>query len=160
MITQEELRELLQYNPDTGVFTRVQPRARKHKKGDLAGTITTDGYVHIEINGRTYKAHRLAWLYVTGEWPKGLLDHKDGAKDNNAWGNLREASRSLNGQNQTKAHAHSKTGILGVTPRRGKFVSTINIEGRNKMLGTFDDAELAELVYLEAKAKFHTGAVL
>ena len=89
MITQEELKELLDYNPETGLFTWNVYNNIKNKT--TAGTFN-DGYIQIKIKQKIYQAHRLAWLYVYGEWPKGQIDHINGIRDDNRIENLRDVT--------------------------------------------------------------------
>ena len=89
MITQKHLKEILDYNTETGIWTWRVNQARRIKIGQRAGTIISDGHRHIGISGKFYKAHRLAWLYMTGEFPKDEIDHINGVPDDNRWCNLR-----------------------------------------------------------------------
>ncbi|MCK9994454.1 MAG: hypothetical protein Dbin4_02974, partial [Alphaproteobacteria bacterium] len=98
-LTQSRLKELLHYDPDTGVFTRRVQTSSNARVGDVAGCLHPEGYRHIQIDGKRYAAHRLAWLYMTGEWPTNQLDHLNGVRDDNRWGNLREATHGQNQQN-------------------------------------------------------------
>lgn len=99
-LTAERLRELLDYDPETGAFTwRVFVKGCRGK-GTIAGFKRADGYIVIRVDKVSYLAHRLAWLFVTGAWPKDMIDHADRDTGNNAWGNLRAASRSQNMANQ------------------------------------------------------------
>lgn len=100
MITQQELKDILHYDPDTGLFTRIKRTANCVKIGDKAGTIDSKGYVQLRVNGKLVLAHRLAFFYMTGEWPKDQIDHINGVRDDNKWANLREATRSQNGMNR------------------------------------------------------------
>src|SRR5262249_32141337 len=119
MITQERLKEVLFYSPKTGTFiwrVTLNPRG---KAGSVAGC--KDGaYWAIRIDRTLYDAHRLAWLYMTGEWPEGI-DHRDKDGINNRWKNLREADQSQNGAN-SRLRVNSATGYKGVYLRRGKYV--------------------------------------
>jgi len=93
MITQKELKELLHYNPDTGIFTRLIKTASSVQIGDVAGCKhKANGYIIINVLGIPYRAHRLAWLYMTGRWPKHQVDHDDHIRHNNKWSNLFEAT--------------------------------------------------------------------
>jgi hypothetical protein len=161
-LTQERLKKLLSYDPDTGVFIwLVRPSHSHVHVGDLAGTKDPSGYIYIKISGKRYFAHRLAWLYVYGEWPRHNIDHKDGIGDNNRIANLRDVTQSINAQNIKKANADSKTGVLGVTRYKGgKYRALIMINGRNKHLGLFDTAEQAHNAYLETKRIYHAGFMI
>lgn len=122
MITQDQLKDMFHYNPDTGVFTRlaVNPRATRWRAGQVAGSIDrlTDylSYTNINIGRRNYKAHRLAFLYMTGRHPIQQIDHIDGNGLNNSWENLREVSHAENLRNQ-KMHVTNTSGQMGVSWR-------------------------------------------
>ncbi len=92
MLTQAELKAVLHYDPETGIFTRYG-----HNK---CGSKTYQGYIGIGIKRKTYYAHRLAWLYMTGVWPSKEIDHKNRIRDDNRWVNLREATRSMQSRNR------------------------------------------------------------
>jgi len=116
-LTQKRLRELLFYNSETGDFMWLVSRGGV-SKGTIAGTIS-HGYVLIRIDGIYYRAHRLAWLYMTGEWPADEIDHINRDKSYNAWCNLREATKSenmINGPPQKRNHLQVK----GVRKRKNR----------------------------------------
>ena len=158
-ITAETLRQLLEYCPETGHFFR-RIRAGRSGVGVIAGTIESNGYVRIEISGRPYRAHRLAFLYMTDAWPLNEVDHIDGNKTNNRWSNLRDVTDSVNLQNRKRATRRNKLGVLGVYFCKGKYLAGININGKRKHLGTFPTAEEAHLAYLDAKRMHHEGNTL
>jgi HNH endonuclease len=108
---QTRVHELFFYDPHTGVFLRRQPQASEHV-GDVAGCRTSEGYWRIHVDGRSYFAHRLAWLYMTGKWPKDQIDHINLDGSDNRWGNLRGAT---NGQNQANSltRGHNTSGFKG-----------------------------------------------
>ena len=85
-ITEARLKERLHYDPDTGIFTWLKMSRQPKRLGSVAGG-RCDGYIQIYLDGLIYRAHRLAWLYMTGEWPVGYLDHKNGVRDDNRWCN-------------------------------------------------------------------------
>lgn len=145
-IDQKTLKILVNYNPHTGIFTRLNYK-RLSKYGDRADTPHNKGYRQVSIENRAFLAHRLAWLYMTGKWPKNLIDHKDGVKDNNKWENLREATNSQNRHN-SKVHRNNISGIKGVYKIKGKYRVIIG-------LGTFDTLEEASNVYKKAAIKLH-----
>lgn len=158
-LTPQRLRELLDYDRNTGVFTRRHgPRRSSAKPGDVAGCLTPAGYVAISVDGRKHQAHRLVWMYEHGRWPVELVDHRDGNRSNNSLGNLREASHQGNHQNLRRAHADNLTGYLGVTfdKRRGLWKSHIHAEGKLHWLGRFKTPELAHAAYLTAKRNLHS----
>jgi hypothetical protein len=92
-LTQDRLKELLHYDPVTGVFTRLTKAARCVNIGDTAGFVASNGHVHIKINSKGYSAHQLAWLYITGEWSKTQINHNDGNSLNNWFDNLRNTAK-------------------------------------------------------------------
>lgn len=147
-LTAARLKELLRYNPETGEFTWLVTRARGARAGDVAGNVTKNG-VQIMIDGRNYKGHRLAWLYMTGEWPTLDIDHRDVDPTNNRWANLREATQSLNNGN-TRRRADNTTGYKGVTRHQGRFRARIKQNGKNWNIGVYPTAEEAHRAYAEA----------
>lgn len=158
-LTANRLRELLSYNPETGVFVwRVWQNSRA-KAGQVAGS--KSDYLRISIDYVDHLAQRLAWLYMTGEWPNGIIDHKDGNRFNNAWDNLRDTNTSINNRNRRTANSNSGTGILGVSysKQRRKFVAQIKYGGKNRMIGRYETIEQAEAAYKDAKARYHTESV-
>jgi hypothetical protein len=154
-ITAERLRLLVEYEPQTGVFRR------RVKRSWLAsgGSPDRNGHIRISVDGRLYAAHRLAWLYMTGSWPAGVIDHVNGVRSDNRWGNLRDVSVTVNQQNQQRAHRRNCTGLLGVTfnKARGKFQAQISASGRRLYLGLHDTAEEAHSAYVRAKRALHEG---
>lgn len=161
MITQERLRELVRYCPETGVFTWKSSSSNRVKIGDVAGTLRKDGYFRIQIDGKLYFAHRLAWLYIHGNLPTYHIDHIDGNRCNNCINNLRDVDRLTNNQNIKHAQQNNKfTGLLGVTKHRSKFMAQITINGIHKYLGCFDSAHKAHEVYLSAKRNYHKGCTI
>lgn len=153
-LTVERLRGLMDYDPDTGVFTwRVRPSRSNIAVGDVAGYLD-NGRNTIKVDGRRYQASRLAWLYMTGEWPISLVDHKDLNKRNDAWENLRPANWSQNGCNRPVSKNNS-SGYKGAFPLRGRFLAQIRIRGKQIYLGMFDTAELAHQAYIAAAQRLH-----
>lgn len=162
ILTQERLKELLSYDPETGVFTWMVSRKRS-KSGSTAGSYTKEGYLRVVFFGVEYRLHRLVWLYMTGEWPKDQIDHIDGNPANNRFANLRDVSNCVNQQNIRKAPVHNKsTGLLGATldKETGKFRARIRVNGKKKSLGFFETPQEAHQAYLTAKRKFHEGCTI
>jgi hypothetical protein len=157
MIQHSTLLERLSYDASTGVFTWRSRSAICLTAGDVAGRITSNGYRQIKINYRHYLAHRLAWLYVHGEWPKGQIDHINGLRDDNRLSNLRDVDRSSNQLNRHTAMPNTTTGLAGVFCKRGKFGARIRIEGRLHYLGTFLTAEQAHERYVAVRAAVITN---
>lgn len=161
-LTAERLRELLHYDPDTGVFTRLvasMAGATRNRAvarvGDIAGGADLKGYVLINVDGRKYRAHRLAWLYVHGVWPPCNIDHRNGNCGDNHIKNLRAVTQGQNMQNRRRASKNNGCGFLGVSAEGGRFRASIKAAGKKKHLGYFDTPELAHAAYLEAKARLH-----
>jgi hypothetical protein len=151
-LTQERLREILDYDPDTGEFRwRVRKRTSL-RAGEIAGCRAGSAHWCIGIDGRTYRANQLAWLYVKGEWGRPVVDHRDGNPLNNRWSNLRLSSYSNNVANQSRKQSNT-SGFKGVhrDRRRGKWIAQIKKNGRQYWLGRFETAEQAHAAYV-AKA--------
>jgi hypothetical protein len=160
MITADHLRSVLQYNPNTGEFTWKSHAQRPDLIGKRAGSTTNAGYWAIAINNQKRLAHRLAWLYMTGAFPDGHIDHIDGNKQNNKFDNLREVSRFGNLQNIRKATAANKVGLLGVSAHQGKWRVQIMTNGKRVRESGFDTPEQAHQRYLELKRKHHTTCTI
>lgn len=162
-LTAQRLRELLHYDPETGVFTRRVRTANAIRAGDVTGCRNTIGYLVISVLNRRYLAHRLAWLYAHGEWPVADIDHINGVRQDNRIANLRDVSRSANIQNQRRPQTHGTSGFLGVTWSKQikRWVAAITVPtNRRKHIGCFATAEEASAAYLEAKRKLHTGCTI
>lgn len=162
-LTAEQLRQRLRYDPETGVmiWVSLSPFYRKGKPGDIAGSFD-NGYVRIHLDGHFYYGHCLAWLYMTGEWPKDQVDHRNGDRGDNRWENLREATNSTNQQNQYKASRNNGTGCLGMSRRidgyrKKRFVARIMVDLKSISMGCFHTAKEAHTAYLAAKQKYHVG---
>lgn len=138
MLSCNRLKELLIYNSDTGEFIWKVSRGRRIKINDKAGYKNkNNNSVRIVIDGKNYLAHRLAWLYMTGKWPKNEIDHINNNAFDNKWNNLREATRS---QNSFNRKVFSKTNSKGIHFYKNKYKAYI-------CLGTFDTLEEARKVY-------------
>jgi hypothetical protein len=156
MVTYERLRELLDYDPETGVFRWKIYRNGRAKVGYIAGGFDKCGHRRIAIDGRFYPSHRLAWLYQTGKWPVALIDHINMVPDDNRFCNLREATKSQNGWNTGK-RSDNTSGFKGVTWAKNvrRWMAQIQVHGKNKHLGTFDTPEQAHAAYAAAAKEFH-----
>jgi hypothetical protein len=143
ILTAERLRDVLHYDPGTGVFTWRVRTARCVHVGDVAGMINVR---RIRIDGRLYKASRLAWLYMTGEFPVSGIDHTNLIRADDRFCNLREATAS---QNQANApmRKDGKSGFKGVHRRKNKWVAEIQVNGKQIFLGSFDTPERAFIEY-------------
>lgn len=149
-VTHERLKDLLSFDPDTGQFIWKQHRQRV-RSGATAGAVRKTGYRFIVVDGSAYAAHRLAWFYVYGVWPKALIDHIDSDKLNNRVENLREVSHAENMQNQPKPRKANRTGFAGVRPHCKRFQADVRVNGKRLVLGTFDTAEEAYEACMRAK---------
>lgn len=160
-LTADYVRNLFDYDPESGVFRHRTTRSSRALAGAVAGCLD-DRYVRIGIDGRIYSAHRLAFLWVTGQWPVYAVDHVDGDGSNNRWSNLRDVSPRVNAQNKRAAMSNNKTGFLGVFKRGDKpnYKAQIKADGKLIYLGTFATAEDAHAAYLAAKRKLHVGNTL
>lgn len=158
-LTAERLRKVLDYDPISGVFTWRIGRG-KTRVGGQAGSPDKEGYIVIGIDYRAHKAHRLAWLHQHGAWPVGVIDHRNGIPSDNRLHNLREADAAINAQNRRVSSRGAKLGVLGVTPRRTRFIAQIQAGGRKVLLGVFDTASAAHNAYIEAKRAAHPGCTI
>lgn len=155
-LTQERLKQLLRYDPETGLFYWRENRGGR-KAGEIAGC-TKRTYTAISVDDRIYRGHLLAWLYMTGRWPDRFIDHKDLNKHNNAWTNLREATKSQNQANVGLIKSN-KSGLKGVSRYRagenyGKpWQSGIRVNGKSMHLGHFSTKEEAHAAYCSAAEK-------
>lgn len=151
-LTAERVRQLLAYDPETGELTWRITRGRTARAGGRAGSLNSEGYVCLIVDGWRVKAHRVAWLIVTGGWPKNQIDHRDEIKSNNRWTNLRDVPQSTNRLNRRSPYASKAHLPLGVHGRSsGRFMALLQINGRSKSLGTFESPDLAHAAYLAAK---------
>jgi hypothetical protein len=159
-LTAEMVRRAFDYDPVTGLLLwrhrdDVLPRVNKRFAGKPAGCRDGQyGYLSVRLHDRLYQAHRLIWLHVTGEWPVAILDHADGNPSNNAWNNLRPATRAENNRNR---RTYRRNGYLkGTLPAaKGKWRAVIMLGRENHCLGTFDSQEEAHAAYVEAAKRLH-----
>lgn len=163
-VSAQRLRELLAYDPLTGEF-RWRVGRKRAPMGALAGGKTSHGYIRIgvDMGGQQY-AHRLAWLYMTGEWPSCEVDHINGDKSDNRWSNLRGVSSTINKQNKRRPQSNNKSGFLGVSLNSSrkncpsKWLAQICLPGgKRRFLGNFKTPEEAHEAYLKAKRSLHEG---
>lgn len=162
-LTAERVRELLDYDPVTGVFTWKPRRLSEFPSGRIckswnaqyAGTIAgcpKDGYIQVSINDQRYRAHRLAWLWSKGRWPpkSKYLDHRNGIRNDNKIANLRPATPSQSAKNTTTYSDHR-----GLYKNGSGWAARIHTNGRCIYLGTFRTRETAQSVYEAARKKYH-----
>lgn len=153
-LTQERLRELLDYNEATGEFT-WRRTGNGRSAGLRAGSLNKSlGYVLLHVDGRKYYAHRLAWLYMNGRMPEGVIDHRDGNRANNRIENLRQAPQALNSAN-SKKHKNNTTGFKGIIKNVGceSWSARIRAFGVTRHLGSFNTPEAAHAAYCAEAAK-------
>jgi hypothetical protein len=145
MLTANRLREVLDYDPQTGIFTRA---------GKRAGSSNGCGYLRIRVDGQRYLAHRLAWLHVHGVWPSDQIDHVNTDRADNRIANLRDASRSQNHANTPLSRANT-SGFKGVywAPHTARWRAAIKVNGKKRHLGYFYSANDAALAYEAAANK-------
>ena len=142
MITQDHLKELLHYDPETGLFTWLVSRGSS-KRGKIAGHRKESRgkhYIEIIIYGKHYKAHRLAFLYMDGDFPEEEVDHDDGDGTNNKWRNIDYATRNDNSMNK-RIYSNNKTGVCGVYidhKNNGKYRAFIKVNNKTISLGTYE----------------------
>lgn len=158
-LTHARLVEKLTYEPETGIF-RWRFDSRGSRSGTIAGSIGKRGYRQFTIDGRQYKAHRLAWFYMHGCWPVNDIDHRDHNRDNNAIRNLRDATDAINNQNMVLPQKRNKAQLLGVFPHGKRWGARITFFGKRLFLGAHDTPEKAHQAYLAAKREHHPGNTL
>ena len=153
-LTQERLKELLHYDPETGVFT-WKMSTRKTKPGQTAGGKHTSGHVRISIDGKRYYAHRLAWMYINGYNPSTQIDHRNVIRSDNSSSNLREATHAQNCQNSSISRNNS-SGFKGVTFSKAanKWAAQISVNRKHIHLGLFLDPADAHLAYKKAATEY------
>jgi len=131
---------------------RISPRYGI-KPGDIAGYVRNNGYRAVQVDGIAYQVHNLIWLIMTGEWPKGEVDHKDRNRDNNSWSNLRDATRSQNKANSAP-QINGTSGYKGVTAKGSRWEAQIHVKGRKIYLGLHKTKFAASLAYYNAAKKY------
>jgi len=157
-MNQNELKEVLEYNEETGNFTWKVSNNNRIKIGDEAGyTSKRRGYTQIKINRKLYSAHRLAWLYVYGEFPSKEVDHIDHVRTNNSISNLREVTRQENGRN-TRIRSDNQSGVNGVSWNKQTFrwhARIHDLSGQSKHLGYYINFEDAQAARSEAELEYN-----
>lgn len=158
----ESVQELFEYDSAVGrLVWKARPFERPQWNGRWAGkpagVVGFKGYRYVRFQGRTYREHRLVWLYHYGHWPLDQIDHMNGDKSDNRIENLRDVSTSINKQNMRRPRADNTSGFLGVTwsKARHAWVAQIQVNGKNRSLGAFTTPEDAYRAYLAAKVELH-----
>ena len=162
MLTQDELKRIFHYEPATGLFTRLAKTGTRVNIGDIAQSHNGEGYIQIGINKLYYRAHRLAFLYVTGKWPDIQCDHINGIRDDNRWDNLRQATEAINAQNTHGLRADNTSGYAGVTwdKQKRKWDAQIKLNSKTIHLGLFDCKHQAGAYRLHKKRELHPGCTV
>jgi len=142
MITQDELREIVSYDFDTGMFTRLVTTCGSAKKGSVPVSKNKDGYYQLRINYKMYTQHRLVWLYVFGVFPNGDIDHINHIRTDNRIINLRSVNKATNNKNLSK-RSDNKSGVTGVWWHKinKRWCAEIKVDGKKKSLGCFGEIE-------------------
>ncbi|MBV8061069.1 MAG: HNH endonuclease [Alphaproteobacteria bacterium] len=155
-MTQEFLKSHLSYDPISGFFTWIKPysTACRIKIGDVAGSFTSCGYVNIVFANKQYKAHRLAWLYMTGSMPEIEIDHINGKRDDNRWCNLRHADLGEQARNKS-LYKNNRTGFKGVEPWGRKWKAIVHHDKKSYYLGLFDTAHEADMAARRKREELH-----
>lgn len=162
----ERLREVVDYNPETGEFFRKVRLAQRHHVGDRAdfrineGPMT--GYRRLSVDSKRFLAHRCAWLHVHGEWPAREIDHINGDRGDNRIANLRAVQAQTNAENKRRARSDSRSGLLGASyhSQVGKWRARVQFKGKTYNFGVYDTPEEAHAAYVEAKRKLHAGCTI
>ncbi len=152
-LTAARLRALLSYAPETGLFYWRERRGSA-AASSVAGVIAFDGARLIRVDGKLYRAHRLAWLHVNGQWPQNEIDHINGDPADNRFDNLRECVRAENARN-VRVHSDCASGLKGAYRGKRGWCSRIMVDGRDIRLGTFATKEQAGAAYDAAARKLH-----
>ena len=157
MLTQSVLKSLFHYDKATGIFTRAKNHLRA-KEGSVVGTPNYKGYLLFSVQGKSYRAHRLAWLYVYGQFPSMDLDHINGDRKDNRIENLRELPNRLNQQNRKNPNPNNTSGYKGVgwSKKLSKWRVKIVKDYKTIHLGYFDNIDEAVMAYANGAAKYHS----
>jgi hypothetical protein len=156
-IAHERVRELVSYDPETGIFRYKMDRRHGVKAGDIAGNAANAGHLKVKVDNNHVLAHRLAWFYVHGEWPPQEIDHINRNPSDNRLCNLRLADRSLNNFNKTCTAKSGFKGVYRQTKKGGGFMAIISVRGDRRYLGTFPTAVEAHQAYLNAAEEGYGG---
>lgn len=158
----EQAKKHIVYDPKTGLVKWVDNKKNRKIVGWFCGYDHGNGYKQISVFGSRIFVHRLAWAFVYGEHPNGIIDHINGNRSDNRIGNLRCVSDLENNQNIVKPTKASKTGVRGVhfSSRRNRWIAQITVNGKNSHLGCFMNLEEAKQAYMKAKKQFHSAPIL
>lgn len=158
-LTIGRLKDLIHYDPETGIFTRIAAKKRI-ALGVIKNAPMTDGHTRLRVDNHPYLSHRLAWFYVHGYWPS-LIDHINGNPNDNRLCNLRDTDHSSNMQNRRAPHKNNKSGFMGVRKvSANRWDAHIVYDRKRLRLGIFKTPEEAHQAYLTAKRKLHPGCTI
>jgi hypothetical protein len=158
---EQSLREYFRYDDTTGRFYWIKNKHRA-TAGSLAGTLSNEGYLMLTLSRKKYSAHRVAWLFANGHWPKQHIDHINGIRSDNRICNLRDVSNKENLHNIRGPYSSNKTSkYLGVhfCKTSKKWVSQIHANGKKTKIGQYDCEELAHESYIAEKRRVHHGFI-
>ena len=157
-LTLDRVREFLEYDPPTGKFTWRKRTSNRIAVGGVAGVKAANGYTYITLDNYKLLAHRVAWLYVYGEWPEGQIDHINRDRSDNRLSNLRLASMSENVCNGTLRSTNT-SGFRGVSldkrKTKKKWLAQIVKDGKQHGLGYYATKEEAYDAYRRAAIELH-----
>lgn len=154
---EDALRQCLSYCPVTGKFIWIKTIHSHAVFASEAGTISKKGYRVIQFQKKLFRGNRLAVFFMTGKWPTGVVDHKNGNKSDDSWNNLRDVNQSQNMRNQHVPHKRNSSGFIGVSYHKvtGKWVAQLNYKDvKKKHIGSFNTPEEAAVAYHNAKAEY------
>lgn len=156
MLTQKQLQKELVYDLSTGEFHRRIARCNRVEIGDLVGTLDSHGYLQIRVSGRLYLGNRLAWLYMTGDWPPLDIEHRDNVRSNNRWHNLRLTTRVRNGMNR-RCRKDSLTKMKNIMQcgEGGRYRVRVSVGRRRVHVGYFDTLKEAEEAHVRAAVRYY-----
>ncbi len=163
MLTADRVRELFDYDRETGWLVRKVTVSSRAIAGMRAGGTRADGYRHVSVDGRRELEHRLVWLHVHGSLPDEFVDHVNGVRSDNRIANLREVSRAENTQNNTVIRSDNQSAFhIGVSwhKKNKRWRARIGVSGKKVELGWFETAEQARDAYLKAKSALHISGAL
>lgn len=158
-LSQSTLMRLFEYNAATGIFTRLHSIHGNPLRKEITEA-NSNGYIAMVICGRKEYAHRMAWLWVYGIHPSGVIDHINGIKTDNRIENIRDVTQQANLQNRKKIRLNSKSEFRGVRPSLKKWSARITVSGKEHHIGSFDTREDAYAAYLSAKRLMHDGCTI
>jgi hypothetical protein len=153
------IRQLLGYDPETGVLRRLT--SSRWAPAGPTGSVGQNGYAYVSFDGKKELVHRVAWFLMTGEWPRGDIDHINGDPLDMRWRNLRDVDRRTNNENRHRVRCDNlSSGMAGVSRMRSRWRARLVVDGATHYLGVFDTPDEASAVYLHAKRQLHAGCTL